>query len=202
MNRMDQHLKERLVGAAVLVTLGMLIIPSLLDGPPEEEPVRVGLELPAPDDGRESHVIRLDVPPGRPATPGSGSIARPTPPAPPPDPEPETETSQAQEKPPPEDGDDPRATRPAPSANSAPTPRPRGTWTVQVGSFSNADNARKLSRELSDRGYEVSVSQVETGGKTMHRVRVGPVPDKDAAEALSARLKASGYAGRLVAEEG
>ena len=32
MSRMEQQLKERLVGAIVLVAIGMLVIPALLDG--------------------------------------------------------------------------------------------------------------------------------------------------------------------------
>ena len=52
MRQMDQHLKERLVGAAVLVVIGVLVIPVLLDGPPPDEPVPVGLELPAAGNDR------------------------------------------------------------------------------------------------------------------------------------------------------
>ena len=37
------------------------------------------------------------------------------------------------------------------------------------------------------------------GDKTMHRVRVGPVADKDEAQALARRLKTSGHAGRVMA---
>ena len=44
---MDQGLKERLVGAAVLVAIGVWLIPWVLDGP--EEPLETGarsLQLP------------------------------------------------------------------------------------------------------------------------------------------------------------
>ena len=49
---MDQSLKERLIGAAVLVALGVWLIPWLLDGRQEEANLRSpssGLRLPAPD---------------------------------------------------------------------------------------------------------------------------------------------------------
>ncbi len=237
MRQLDQHLKERLVGAAVLVIVGVLVIPVLLDGPPPDEPVRVGLELPTAAGERKSHTIRLDIPAERPATPGSGSIERPPQPASDPD---RAETSKAKSDPSPErpassagasgnkttagsqssesgtaapeagsrKADPPAASReaaaePAPAPAAAPPesdPAPGG-WAVQLGSFSDQDNAERLSGQLRSEGYSVFVSRVATGGRTMHRVRVGPVADKDEAQALADRLDAGGHAGRVVAIE-
>lgn len=225
MRQMDQHLKERLVGAAVLVLIGVLVIPVLLDGPPPDEPVRVGLELPAAGDDRKSHTIRLDVPAERPATPGSGSIVRPDQPS-------ATQQQDAPDTPAPAvrpksegtDGSVESATKtekpaskpvesPAPSEEerSSPGEQPAaepgtsgdpsgsGGWVVQVGSFSSEENATRLSDELRGSGYPVFVSRVTAGGKTMHRVRIGPVPEKGEAETLAERLKAGGHAGRVMA---
>ena len=72
-------------------------------------------------------------------------------------------------------------------------------WVVQVGSFSSEENAVRLSGEIGRQGYPVFVSKVTAGDKTMHRVRVGPVADKDEAQALAQRLKTSGHAGRVMA---
>ena len=214
MRQMDQHLKERLVGAAVLVTLGVLVIPVFLDGPPSDEPVRVGLELPAADQDRKSHTIRLDVPPERPATPGSGSIVRAEPPAealedkaPPPakaKPQPEKSTTSSPTVEDPKVAEAPASETKSspPPAVQAPAPDKPGGWAVQVGSFSSEDNAARLSKQLRNSGYDVFVSTVVAGGKTMHRVRVGPVPDKDDAQILADRLKAGGHAGRVVANDG
>jgi cell division septation protein DedD len=219
---MDQHLKERLVGAAVLVLIGVLVIPVLLDGPPPDEPVRVGLELPAAGDERKSHTIRLDVPAERPATPGSGSIVRPDqpsatqkqdapePPAPAIRPKSdatavstaktEKPASKPTEPPAPEEG---KRSTPAESPPAEPgafsDPARSGGWVVQIGSFSSEENASRLSDELRGSGYPVFVSRVTAGGKAMHRVRVGPVPEKGEAETLAERLKASGHAGRVMA---
>ena len=175
---MDQQLKERLVGAAVLVVAGILFIPLLLDGPDEQPAVKVGLELPAPDSGKRTHTIRLDVPAERPATKSSGTVMRPTP----------TPTADASSSRP--VAQDPRrdavdqsgeAATPAPSAEkiaapkvevkpatadpapvvakpAPPRPRPQaappaGSWAVQVGSFSSGDNAKRLQSELKAAGY-------------------------------------------------
>ena len=60
---MDRGLKERLVGAAVLVALGVWLIPWVLDGSNEPiEPDEVALTLPVPSDDDElrSQTIVLD----------------------------------------------------------------------------------------------------------------------------------------------
>jgi DedD protein len=43
---MDRRVKERLVGASILVVLIVLIVPELLSGPPEPAPAPVGARLP------------------------------------------------------------------------------------------------------------------------------------------------------------
>ena len=43
---MDRRVKERLVGASILVVLIVLIVPELLSGPPGPAPVPVGPRLP------------------------------------------------------------------------------------------------------------------------------------------------------------
>ena len=67
-----------------------------------------------------------------------------------------------------------------------------GGWAVQVGAFGSADTARKLTQELGGAGYRAFVSPVNRGGKTLYRVRVGPVGDRAGAEQLVPRLKARG----------
>jgi DedD protein len=229
MRQMDQHLKERLVGAAVLVVIGVLVIPVLLDGPPPDEPVRVGLELPAAGNDRKSHTIRLDVPAERPATPASGSIVRPDQPAagknegaPKPavsasgpeseepaapaakteEPKPKPAGTEPERAEPPEqkaEDESPAVQRPTAEPQQPSDPPSAGGWVVQVGSFSSEENAVRLSGEIGRQGYPVFVSKVTAGDKTMHRVRVGPVADKDEAQALARRLKTSGHAGRVMA---
>jgi DedD protein len=215
MNTMDQQLKERLVGAGVLVFVGILVIPLLLDGPPPDQPVEVGLELPAADGDQRSHTIRLDVPARRPATPASGTITRVSEPPeadksqPRPPPETKKEKSakparlavaQPEEKTSVENTSPRSSTRPAdPRSAKAPAP---GGWVVQVGSFSNKANATRLADSLRSKGFDVFVSQTDGGSTLMHRVRVGPVGDKSAAQVLADSLAESGQAGRVIPNDG
>lgn len=215
MKQMDQHLKERLIGAAVLITLGILLIPSLLNGPPHDEPVTVGVELPASErKGAASQTIHIQVADESPET---GSIDRPPESSTPATPEtPVAEPAKpvpVKEEPVPAKAavaDRPAAERtPTPEGAAKPTrqspsaqPSPTGGWAVQVGSFSKKDNADRLAKELADNGYDVFIDRGEARGRSWYRVRVGPVPGKDEADALAARLSAGGHSGKVVSNEG
>src|SRR5262245_24907117 len=70
---MDQGLKERLIGAAVLVALGVWLIPWVLDGKQEQLEVDAsgsGLRLPSPDEPLpvRTQTLRLDEPIAEPIT--------------------------------------------------------------------------------------------------------------------------------------
>jgi len=69
---MDQHLKERLVGAAVLVVLAVILIPELLSG---RKPAPADLVAPA---GQGTRTITIDLAPVKPA-PTSPPAAAPEP---------------------------------------------------------------------------------------------------------------------------
>jgi DedD protein len=69
---------------------------------------------------------------------------------------------------------------------------------VQIGTFSNAENAERLARELRGDGYKAFVSPYQSNGKKRVRVRVGPEPDRSRAEQLAKRLRRDGHAGIIV----
>lgn len=70
-------------------------------------------------------------------------------------------------------------------------------FTVQVGSFVNYGNARKLSNKLKEEGYQAYISDVKKGNATFHRVRVGRFNSGNEAEACYRNLKRRGYSGRI-----
>ncbi|PKU23211.1 septal ring lytic transglycosylase RlpA family protein [Telmatospirillum siberiense] len=63
---------------------------------------------------------------------------------------------------------------------------------IQAGAFQRYDNANRLSAALSGMG-QTKITQVVTKGGTMFRVRMGPLPSLDAADALLEKVIASGY---------
>jgi len=73
-----------------------------------------------------------------------------------------------------------------------------GTWAdggvyIQAAAFSDFGNARKAEARLSAFG-RVEVTPVTVGARTLYRVRVGPLPDDDAANRTLARVMAAGHA--------
>lgn len=91
---------------------------------------------------------------------------------------------------------------PAPAPTTASTSR--GTYSVQIASQSSEQQARTTYDELSDRyatelgGRPASVAPAKVGGKTVYRVKVGPL-SREAANTLCTRLKASGGACTVLA---
>lgn len=66
-----------------------------------------------------------------------------------------------------------------------------GAYYVQVGSFANASNAERTRSVLANT-WPVEVAQVDGGGQTIYRVRLGPI---DSAEDASAALESAVAAG-------
>lgn len=63
---------------------------------------------------------------------------------------------------------------------------------IQAGAFSRFDNANRLSASLSAIG-QTRITQVVTKSGTLFRVRMGPLPSLDAADAMLEKVIASGY---------
>ncbi|MBN3038303.1 MAG: SPOR domain-containing protein [Candidatus Omnitrophica bacterium] len=68
-------------------------------------------------------------------------------------------------------------------------------FSIQVGCFSNKENADKLLSELSNQGYEAYI--LKLSNDDLHRVRVGRFSTRLEAEFLEQRLKAEGYATKV-----
>lgn len=67
-------------------------------------------------------------------------------------------------------------------------------YTVQVGSFSNAANARNLVRRLSDKGYPAYLEELSRfDGRISYRVRVGKFSQRQEALDWEKRLSEEGY---------
>lgn len=201
----DFNPRHRIVGAVVLVALAVIFLPMLLsDRPPETGDGSVVPGGPAP----ETRIVVTPVPPpGDKATsipklavsekaPEKTSNAAKTIVVPV---EPTTEvpaTAKARAIP---DIRQPEA-KPAPetkpiseSKKSIAAAKPATSiekgWLVQVGAFSQLENARRLHEKLSQKGYAAILDPPNPQkGKTV-RVEVGPYKDATAAKAAQARIQ-------------
>ncbi|WP_440995274.1 SPOR domain-containing protein [Arhodomonas sp. SL1] len=176
---MDTRLKHRLAGATIIVALVVIFLPMLLEGPVEDRRIDMPMEVP------ESPAPRAEVEP-----PEAGFAQQPDPGAEEelvPEPEPESGTSTGE----PEEAGDVPSTEPG---SAAPVPDPvegvdgGDNYAVQVGGFRESANAVALRDRLREAGLEVYVEAADAEAGTVHRVRVGPVPSREAAEALAGRL--------------
>lgn len=66
-----------------------------------------------------------------------------------------------------------------------------GSFTVQVGAFTDEANARRLKTRLEPRYRPVRIERYETNEVTYYRVRVGAFPSEHQAEATADHLEAS-----------
>jgi DedD protein len=179
---MDSPLKERLIGAAVLVALGVWLIPWLLDGSAgSRESDAPALELPATPDATpmRAQTIRLDQEtvaqePVHAEAPSGGGAPAPSHAAAP------TESSDA--------------------GGGAAVSDGSSQWVVQLGSFGDAANAERLASRVDAFGYDAAVSDVKASGKVMHRVRLGPYPTRGEAVAVTSSLSVHGFVAQVVQE--
>jgi DedD protein len=224
---MDQGLKERLIGAAVLVALGVWLIPWVLDG--EKEQVELdgsdtALELPTPEEPLpiRSQTLSLDEPEPEPLAREADSTDTPAPSAQPEPTDAKPATSPdgpvvARAEPQPSPAEPAVEVTPpkpaaAPPAKSAAVPQPsapaavarsdaKGAWVVQLGSFGEEANAKRLAQRVNAFGYKPDVSSHRTGGRTLYRVRVGPYATRPQADATASALSAHGVGGQVVAAD-
>lgn len=201
---MEPALKQRLLGAAVLVALAVIFLPMFFSGPPPKTDAQQSLSLdipPAPDVKMESRVYAL--PPA-----GSGSVASHTAS---PAPEPMTEPTPAS----PSSAATVALAASANTASAVPTPAPAKpevsvpvappkpkpaapaataaaadttvAYLVSLGVYADRGNAEARLAEVRKLGYKAHLEQVPINGKPTTGVRVGPFAGRASAE--TARLK-------------
>lgn len=96
---------------------------------------------------------------------------------------------------------DPAAILAGEAAPALKVPRPGGEpfmYFVQAGAYSGADDAEQQRAKLALQGFGAKVSEREQGGRTIHRVRLGPFDTQAEATAQQERLKALGIDAALV----
>lgn len=200
---MDASLKQRLIGAAVLVALAVIFLPMLIGGPePDAGVSTVPVDVPARDDRHfETRDLTLAPPPPAAAMPDAAPVVDEDRVA-------TVDTTDAparidavsgapvgtapasESRPAPVATTPPPAPAPAPAAQPAPPDVPAATasgrWAVNLGSYANAANANTLVTQLRQQRLPAYAEQVSLDGKAVQRVRLGPFAQRSEAE--SARL--------------
>lgn len=171
---MDQKLKQRLVGAAVVVVLAVIFLPMLLDSSGRSASLTLTTNIPAKPEGVfSSRVIPLGGNdefqtelerkrlPLRAAQPEVFARVEP-----------------------------PKVASVPPATETGIAPRAVQAWAVQVGSFAGQDNAAKLQQRLIKRSYSAFIETTfDDEGKAIYRVRVGPELLRSAAQSLRDKVE-------------
>lgn len=202
---MDLSLKQRLLGAVVLIALAVIFVPMLLSGPaPKQSSETVNLAIPpAPDREFQNRLLPVD----NTAQDPSKAAARPapesaplatvetptrTPPAAAPVPSTPEHKSGAAETivatPPPETAP-PKESAPAKTKDTGPGRAAVADYYVHLGIYAESKNADDLVAALKKGGFPAVAEATTYQGKSARRVRVGPYKDRAAAEAARLRIK-------------
>ena len=201
---METALKQRLVGAAVLVALAVIFLPMLVQGPaPESGMSDVPLDLPrapagdyatrdiplvSPAEARRDGVVGMDVPATAPAA-DPASVAQPADVVT----EPLADAGQATTTNPDAAELATPAAKPASATPAStgmfPAPTAGGDYAVNFGSFSSIAAAERVIAQLRGSQLPGYREAATVDGRSLHRVRIGPYATR--AEAEAARLRAA-----------
>ena len=191
---MEQTLKQRLIGAIVLVSLAVIFIPIILEGPDDEWTPR-SHSLPEKPQLDYRADMDLVLPPPVLVDDQKPKTEVTTQSAPPASKEPASKPARPEVKAEPEPAPAPAKVA-APQNLPAKKPPPPAAvqktlkgWFVQVGSFGQEMNAKGLQDRLVAGGFKTELQKIEIGNKHAYRVLVGPSASRAEAEKQAASLK-------------
>jgi DedD protein len=221
---LKRRARRRLVGAIVLALAAAVILPLLLESDPKPLGDDVSIQIPPIDSGKFITPLSPGKGADGKAAPeraGPSTSAKPAPVAPdtpieakPADAlnasgKPVEPAQRAPEVAPPAGptasstiAATPEPPKPAAAASKAETGdtrsnvvSPAGGFVVQLAAFADAKAAPALASKLKTSGFPAYTETLKTEQGTMRRVRVGPYPTREVADAELAKLNAAGYRG-------
>ena len=178
----ENRIKQRIIGAIVLVSLAVIFIPMILSGGREQTMPLFGSPIP-PKPANIANIKVLEFE-NTPKPPEPRSVIR----------TPVDQHSKAKDEPveapievsgQPAEKPETKLEVKQPSKEA----KPLKAWAVQVGSFSKSSNALNLKDKLLKKGYRAFVERVITHNKTSYRVRVGPEVRRENAIKLQKQIE-------------
>jgi cell division protein FtsN len=196
---LEDHLKERLTGAAILVVVVVLLVPEMFRGRPPASVDRGSSSLEGPP--LRSYTIDLrdsaGAQPPAPTVPAATSAGLPAPVT-------AVRAAAATAATVPAAAPAP-VVAPAPAATPTPLPSKaaaaaaapakhgngkRVVWTVQVGTFARREFAERMVKQLHIKGFSAEVAGPDDRG--FYRVRSAPFAQRAAAQALQQKMRDQG----------
>lgn len=168
--------RQRLIGAVAIVLLLVVFVPMVLDSEPRPARNEPALSIPP----------RENPPPLPPPGPATSAAPRPEVSA-----VPAVPAAPAIEPP-----KTPGVT-PEPAAKAAPAPRLEG-FAVQVGAFRDEEKLRQARDKMAAAGIAHYTERLENPAGALTRLRAGPFPTREAADAAAAKLRGIALQGQVV----
>ena len=195
--------RRRLIGAVVLLGIGVIAFPLLFETQPRPIPVDIPIEIP-----RKDNAPALVVPAPRPVAPAA-SKATPTAPviteskaeagkelSAPAEPmaKPMAKAAPAPETPakPARPAEVKASAAPPPVAEAKPAADAAGRFVIQIGAFADAAIARETRGKVEKLGFKTYTQVVDTDNGKRTRVRLGPFVSRDEADKAADKVKAAG----------
>jgi DedD protein len=179
--QLKRRARRRLIGAIVLVTAIVVVLPMVLDSEPKPSGEEVAVRIPSPSSSTFSPKLTTE-----PAAPKA--------PAAPVKEEPQAPAITAAPKPAPQKPAKAESAKPAAQAVSKPG---SAKYVIQVIALADADKAKQLQEKIAAAGVKSYTEVVKTVKGDVTRVRAGPFDDRKAAEKAQERLKAIGLSGNI-----
>ncbi|MFN7693461.1 MAG: SPOR domain-containing protein [Burkholderiales bacterium] len=190
--RLRLQARRRLIGAAVLVGLGVLAFPIVFETQPRSVPMDLPIVIPSKDGPTPQRVATAEpalpasLPEGAQLEADAGVVADPSPP---PIQEPLAVAAAS-----------PAASKPASKPSSAPpqVAEAKGRFIVQVGAYADKKSALEARQRLERKGLKTYAQVVQTKDGDRIRVRLGPFADRAEADKAVSAAKAAGLDGKVL----
>jgi len=191
--QLKRRARRRLIGAIVLVTVMVVVLPMVLDTEPGPVSQDITVRIPSPDSGAFTTKV---APPPAPKV-AETKAARP---------KAEETTAVAPEatKEKPKPAVKPETAKPAkaPAKPAAKTVKPAskpagGQFVVQVIALADSEKAQRMQQQIAAAGIRSYTEIVKTVKGDVTRVRAGPFPTREAAEKARDQLKSLGMNGNV-----
>ena len=212
--QLRKRARRRLVGAIVLATAAVVVLPMILDSKPERPGHEIDIHIPSEDSVEELPVE--SVPPAKSPDPASsmpqaeggperaGATSCKNITAMPSRETPVSNNEKAGANPPPAAPRNGTASTNAASAasraeavskNIAPAASRETSFMVQLGAFSTPAKAAQQSEKIASQNFSAYTETVKYGKEEVTRVRVGPFATREEAEKTREKLKKLGFEG-------
>jgi DedD protein len=201
--QLKRRARRRLIGAIVLVTVIIVVLPMVLDTEPRPVTRDITVRIPSPDSGTFTSKVLPAPKDGKLASKAADGKAAAKPieerktvaaisgPA---SPESVKEAPRATAK------ETPKPAKAAPAKPAkAPKPAaaPEGQFVVQVIALADAEKAKQMQAKITAAGIKAYTEIVKTAKGDVTRVRAGPFATREAAETARTQLKAIGMSGNV-----